>query len=87
MRGLLKPVRTRALGIIGLIGLGYLAALLALGSLTLVDAAIRAAILLAVLVVLEHFVLPVVKGLVGPPGRQDSDAGDAPAPPGRGAQR
>jgi predicted acyltransferase len=87
VRGLLKPVRTRALGILGLIGLGYLAALLALGKLTLVDAAVRAAILLAVLVVLEHFVLPVVKGLVGPPGRPQQDAEPDEPQPGRSTQR
>ena len=69
-------VRTRWVGVVGACGLVVVAVMLLLGDLTLAEAARRAGILLAAVLVLEHVVLPFARFLVGEPsaGGQDDDA-------------
>jgi hypothetical protein len=60
------PLRNRALAAIGLVGLVPLALGLLRGTLTVDAAGFRAAVLLAVLALVERFVLPFRALLVGP---------------------
>ena len=79
MRGL---VRTPAAGALGALGLAVIAVLLLRGQLLLADAALRAGVLLAAVVVVERVVLPVARLLVGGPQqeREQPEAGPSRAP-------
>ena len=60
-------VRTRAVALGGLAGLGLIALGMLRGSLDLVAAAQRGAVLLALVLVVEHVALPIARALVGSP--------------------
>ena len=66
-------VRTRWVGVVGACGLVVVAVMLLLGELSLAEAARRAAVLLAVVLVLEHLVLPFARFLVGEPSAAEQD--------------
>lgn len=70
-----SPLSNRALAAIGLLGLLPLALGLVRGTLTLEAAGLRAAVLLAVLAVVERLVLPFGALLVEPRRRGDDARG------------
>ena len=60
-------VTTRPVALAGLAGLAVIAVGMLRGTLDLVQAAQRGAVLLAVVLVVEHLALPVARALVGSP--------------------
>ncbi len=60
-------VKTRALGLAGLLGLALIAVAMLRGTLDLVAAAQRGAVLLGIVLLVEHLALPVARALVGAP--------------------
>lgn len=63
-------VRTPAAGLLGAVGLAVIAVLLLRGQLLLADAALRAGVLLAAVIVLERVFLPVARLLVTGPHQE-----------------
>jgi hypothetical protein len=70
------PVKHRAVAAVGLLGLVPIGLGLLRGTLGIETAAVRAVVLLAVLMVLEAVVLPIVQSALGPPRRRDADRAD-----------
>ena len=64
-------VTTRPVALAGLAGLAVIAVAMLRGTLDLVQAAQRGAVLLAVVLVVEHLALPVARALVGSPQEPD----------------
>jgi hypothetical protein len=91
MRGVLKPVRTPAGSLLGLIALGVIAIMLLRHQLTLVGAAERAGIVFGAVLVLERILLPIGSMLVhiGPAPVPEEGAGEGAAkkPARAGARR
>ncbi len=77
---MLSPVRTRWLGLAGLVGLLPIAWGLLQGSLPLDQAAIRAGVLLGILALVEHLLLPLAQALLGPPDRRTRQRRMVPPP-------
>ena len=69
-----SSVSSPLLGLLGLAGLSVLALALLHGQLTLVEAATRAVILSLSLAVVERFLLPLCRSLVGRAGPDDPPA-------------
>lgn len=61
---MMAPVRTRALALAGLAALVPVALGLVRGSITIETAAVRAGVLLVALVVIDRFVVPVIRDLL-----------------------
>jgi hypothetical protein len=78
------PLKSRTLALLGLLGMLPLALGLVRGTLTLDAAGIRAAVLLAILMIVERIVLPfrILLADAAPPARRQEDGpGDGPPPP------
>ena len=78
---------SRPLGLVGLLAVGLVALGLLQGRLTIVQAGQRAAVVLAVLVVVDRIGVPIARLLVGPrkeepPAESSAAAGSSGAPPG-----
>ena len=69
------PVKHRALGALGLLGLVPIGLGLVQGRLAVETAATRAVVLLAMLMVIEIVVLPLLVSVLGPPKRRNADQG------------
>lgn len=78
---MLTPIRTRSLGLLGLAGMLPLAWGLVQGTLSLDQAALRAGVLLGLLALVEHFVLPLVQLVLGPPNRRSPERAPSSATP------
>jgi len=70
-------VTSRGVALVGLAGVAVIAVGMLRGTLDLVQAAERGAVLLAVVLVVEHLALPVARALVGSPQEREG-------PPGQG---
>lgn len=68
-------VQSTTLALVGLLAMGVVALGLLRGTLDVVQAGERAAVVLVVLLVTDRFVLPIGRALVGEPTRTEQDGG------------
>lgn len=66
-------LRSRPLAIVGLLVVGVVALALVRGRLTIGEAALRVALGLAVLLLLDRLLLPIAQALIGDRRRPDDD--------------
>ena len=70
------PLKHRFVATLGLVAMVPIGLGLVRGTLEIETAAVRAVVLLAVLVAVETVVLPIVQSALGPPRRREADRGD-----------